>query len=472
MTIKRDHGAVQPGIHWGPFTLRIPGVHVGLTPSVHFQGGLLLLATGGATAPLLMQYFGVSFEIAWTVMLVMFFWVFAQTFLFGDVYSAGGIAAGLPLTLVFLNGFDPGPEAIRAMIAVTLVVSFLFLFFGLTRLGERFNNLVPATIKAGIIMGAAVAAFQSEFDRLPSMPFTLVTAWVVVLGLMFSAPFARLPNSRLKALVAANAMLVAFAAAGVVGLIAGELRFDIQWGIFVPPLGETLDTLAPWSVGLPSWSVILSAVPIGVMIYVLAFGDLLVADTLLKEADRARPDEKLDIDATRSHYVLAIRNLAQLVTAGPLVMLHGPIWTGVQVFLIERYKKGRNVMDSLFTGTTNFYLMAIPIGLLMPVLGIIMPMLPVALSVTIILTGFACAYVAMSMVSSNISRGLVLAIGVLTAVMGPAWGIGSGVVLYFLLLGREEGQPAGEPHEEDITDELATRDAEASASSSPSLQRS
>ncbi|WP_299313928.1 hypothetical protein [uncultured Halomonas sp.] len=471
MAIKREHGAVQPGIQWGPFTLRIPGVHVGLTPSVHFQGGLLLLATGGATAPLLMQYFGVSFEIAWTVMLVMFFWVFAQTFLFGDVYSAGGIAAGLPLTLVFLNGFDPGPEAIRAMIAVTLVVSFLFLFFGLTRLGERFNNLVPSTIKAGVIMGAAVAAFQSEFDRLPSMPFTLITAWVVVLGLMFSTPFARLPNTRLKTLVAANAMLVAFTAAGVVGLIAGELSFEIEWGIFVPPLGETLDTLAPWAVGLPSWSVILSAVPIGVMIYILAFGDLLVADTLLKDADRARPDEKLDINATRSHYVLAIRNLAQLVTAGPLVMLHGPMWTGVQVFLIERYKKGRNVMDSLFTGTTNFYLMAIPIGLLMPVLGIIMPMLPVALSVTIILTGFACAYVAMSMVTTNISRGLVLAIGVLTAVMGPAWGIGSGVVLYFLLLGREESAPTGEPHEEDITDELTARDSD-SASPSHSLQRS
>ncbi|MDC8803290.1 hypothetical protein PRZ61_07505 [Halomonas pacifica] len=454
MPSQRPHGAVHPGIKWGRFTLRIPGIHVDLTPSTQFQGGLLLLATGGATAPLLMQYFGVSFEIAWTVMLVMFFWVFAQTFLFGDVYSAGGIAAGLPLTIIFLNDFSPGPEAIRAMIAVTLVVSFLFLFFGITRLGERFNRLVPATLKAGIIMGAAVAAFQSELDRLERMPFTLITAWVVVLALMFSAPFARLPNSRLKMLVGANALLVAFMAAGVVGLISGELRFDIEWGLFVPPLRETLDTLAPWSVGLPSWGVIASAIPIGVMIYILAFGDLLVADTLLKGADKARSDEKLDIDHTRSHYVLAIRNLAQLVTAGPLVMLHGPIWTGVQVFLIERYKQGRTVMDSLFTGTTNFYLLAIPLGMLMPVLGLIMPMLPVALSVTIVLTGFACAYVAMAMVQGNIERGLVLTIGMLTAVMGPAWGIGAGILLYFLMLGRG-GERAAEPvAEEDVTESL------------------
>lgn len=438
MAIKREHGAVQPGIQWGPFTLRIPGIHVDLTPSTNFQGGLLLLATGGATAPLLMQYFGVSFEIAWTVMLVMFFWVFAQTCLFGDVYSAGGIAAGLPLTLVFLEGFTPGPEAVRAMIAVTLVVSALFLFFGLTRLGERFNRLLPATLKAGIIMGAAVAAFQSELDRLDSMPITLITAWGVVLTLMFSVPFARLPSTPLKMLVGANALLVAFLAAGAAGLASGELSFDIEWGLFVPPVGATLDALAPWSVGLPSWSVIAGALPIGVMIYILAFGDLLVADTLLKGADAVRDDEKIDIDPTRSHYVLAIRNLAQLVTAGPLVMLHGPIWTGVQVFLIERYKKGRKVMDSIYTGPTNFYLFAIPLGLLMPVLGLIMPMLPVALSVTIVLTGFACAYVAMGMVTTNTERGLVLAIGMLTAMMGPAWGIGGGVVLYLMLLGRGE----------------------------------
>lgn len=435
--IHRPHGAVQPGIRWGRFTLRIPGIHVGLTPSTHLQGGLLLLATGGATAPLLVQYFGVSFDIAWTVMLVMFFWVFAQTFLFGDVYSAGGIAAGLPLTIVFLDGLTPGPEAIQAMIAITLVVSALFLLLGITRLGERFNRLVPAPLKAGIIMGAAIAAFQSELARLERMPLTLITAWGVVLILMFSLPFARLPERRLKTLIGANALLVAFLTAGLVGLASGELSFDIQWGLFVPPIGDTLDALAPWSVGLPSWEMVLAATPIGLMLYILAFGDLLVADTLLRDADQARGDEKIDIDLTRSHYVLAIRNLAQMVTAGPLVMLHGPIWTGVQVFLIERYKKGRHVMDSIFTGTTNFYLLAIPLGLLMPVLGLIQPMLPVALSVTIVLTGFACAFVAMAMVSSNVERGVVLTIGMLTATLGPAWGIAVGLVLCLALLGRQ-----------------------------------
>ncbi|WP_227939335.1 hypothetical protein [Alkalihalobacillus deserti] len=451
MRKKREYGEIQPGIKWGPFTLRIPGVHVGITPSQHIQGGLLLLATGGATTPLVMHYFDVSFDIAWTVLLVMFFWILLQNVLFGDVYAGGGISAALPLTIVFLNGFTPGTESIHAMMAVTFVVVVLFLFFGVTKLGERFNDIVPGTLKAGIIMGAAIAALQSELERLPSMPITLITAWVIVLVLMFSIPFSKLPNSALKMFVGANALLISFLIAGIVGMISGEIKFSFEWGFFIPQIGQSLSTLAPWSVGLPSWSMIIAALPLGLMIYILAFGDLLVAGTLLEGADKKRPDEKIDINTTRSHYVLAIRNFIQLITAGPLVMLHGPIWTGVQVFIIERYKKGRVVMDSIFTGTINFYIAAIPLGLLLPVVAIIMPLFPVALSVTILLTGFACAYVAMSMVTTNISRGLVITIGLLTAVQGPAWGIGAGLVLYLILIGKEGEKKAEETEQVKIS---------------------
>ncbi|SDI15824.1 hypothetical protein [Alteribacillus bidgolensis] len=438
MKKERQYGDIHPGIKWGPFTMRLPGAHINITPSQHIQGGLLLLATCGSVTPLMMQFFEVSFEVAWTVSLVMLFWVLAQTFLFGDVYAAGAITSGLPLTIVFMNAFTPGTEAIHAMFAVTLIVAVLFFFFGITKLGEKFNRLVPNSLKAGVIMGAAIAAFQSELDRLPKMPFSLITAWVIVLILMFSIPFSKLPSNKMKLSATANALLVALAGGGIAGFISGEVRFDISWGFFVPPIGETLASLSVWSIGLPSWDIFIAAIPISLMIYVLAFGDLLVAHTLLKDADSARKDEKIDINPTRSHYTLALRNLAQLLTAGPLLWVHGPIWTGVQVFLIERYKKGRHVMDSIFTGPFNFYLMAIPLGLLLPIIGIIMPLFPVALSVTLLLTGFACAYVAMSMVENNTSRGVVLIIGMLTAFQGPAWGMGIGIVLCFILIGKKE----------------------------------
>ncbi|WP_210237222.1 hypothetical protein [Alteribacter natronophilus] len=433
---ERKYGEIQPGIKWGPFTMRVPGVHLKLSPSQHIQGGLILLATCGSITPLMMRYFEVSFEVAWTVSLVMLFWVLAQTVLFGDVYAAGAITPALPLTLVYMNTLNPGTEAIHGMMAIFILVTILFLFFGATKLGEKFNSIIPVALKGGIIMGAAIAAFQSEINRLPDMPFSLLTSWIIVLVLLFSIPFSKLPDTRSKIMAGSNALLISLVAAGIVGFFTGEMTYTMEWGLFVPPVAETFSTLSIWAVGLPSWEVFLAALPIALVIYVLAFGDLVVAHTLLKGADKARQDEKIDINPTRSHFILAARNLGQIMTAGPLLWIHGPIWTGVQVFLIERYKKGRNFMNSIFDGPMNFYIMAVPLGLLLPVIAIIMPIFPVALSISLLLTGFACAWVAMNLVKTNISRGLVLAIGMLTAVHGPVWGIGVGVVLYILLIGR------------------------------------
>lgn len=437
MAKKREYGGEQPGVKWGPFTMRLPGIHVPITWSEVIQGGFLSLATGGALAPLMMKFFDVSFEVAWSIVAIQLFWVWSQSFLFGDAYAAGWITPALPLTLVFLGGFTPGPEAVQAMIAITLVVCVLFLFFGITGLGERFNKIIPTTLKAGIIMGAAIAALQSELTRVQTLPITLVTSWVVVLIIMFSIPFSKLRNTKTKILVTSNAILVGFIAAAITGVIFGELTFNIEWGFFIPQFGELIASTTPWGVGFPAWSVIIAAIPISMMIYILVFGDLLVADTLLKEASKARPDEKIDVNHTRTHYALVFRNLGQMFTGGVLIPLHGPMWTGIQVYILERYKRGEKVLDTLHSGPVNWYWLALPLAFFTPIIGIMIPLLPVALSLTLLLTGFACAYVAMSLVTTNASRGLVLVIGLLTAIQGPAWGIGAGIILYFLLIGKE-----------------------------------
>ncbi|MBU8908011.1 solute carrier family 23 protein [Desertibacillus haloalkaliphilus] len=449
MRKKRPYGGIQPGIKWGPFTMRVPGVHVGFSWSIAIQGAFLSLATGGALAPLMMEFFAIPFEVAWSMLAIQLFWVWSQTLLFGDAYTAGWITPALPLIIVFLGGFTPGPEAVQAMIAVTLVVSVLFLFFGLTGLGEKFNTIIPTTLKAGIIMGAAIAAFQSELDRVQELPFTLISAWIVVLVLMFSIPFSRLPNTKIKVLMVSNAILAGFIVSAIVGIASGELAFNIEWGIFVPQIGELLATTSPWGVGWPSLSMIIASIPISIMVYVLVFGDLLVADTLLKEANKARKDETIDVNHTRTHISLFIRNIGQMFTGGVLIPLHGAMWTGIQVFVIERYKSSKKAMDSIFTGTINWYLLALPLVFLTPMIGIMLPLLPVALSLTLLLTGFACAYVAMGMVTDNVSRGLALAIGMLTAIQGPAWGIGAGVLLYFILIGKKRiYEPSSEEDEQ------------------------
>lgn len=180
---------------------------------------------------------------------------------------------------------------------------------------------------------------------------------------------------------------------------------------------------------------LVQTIPLAIMIYIVVFGDLLIAGTLLKEADKIRPDEKIDINHTRTHYALALRNLGHMLTGGAFIPLHGPMWTGVTVFIVERYKQGRAAMDSIFTGTISWFILAIPIAFLQPVIGLMLPLLPVALSLTLLLTGFACAYVAMAMVQTNTGRGLALLIGMITSAHGPAWGLGIGIIAYILLMG-------------------------------------
>ena len=72
---KRTYGGIQPGIKWGPFTLRLPGVHAPISWPEAIQGAFLSLATGGALAPLMMHFFDIPFEVAWSILTIQLFWV-------------------------------------------------------------------------------------------------------------------------------------------------------------------------------------------------------------------------------------------------------------------------------------------------------------------------------------------------------------------------------------------------------------
>lgn len=92
--------------------------------------------------------------------------------------------------------------------------------------------------------------------------------------------------------------------------------------------------------------------------------------------------------------------------------------------------------DSIFSGIQSWYLFWIILAFLTPVVNILQPMLPVALSITLILTGFACAYIAMRMVTTPTGQGYALFVALCIVKFGPAWGLGIGVGLYFLLLAK------------------------------------
>ncbi len=437
MAIKREDGAVQPGIKWWRFTTRIPGIHVDLNWPLIVQGGLMTMATAAAAAPLFMGFFGVSFEVGWALASLPLGWYWIQAFLFGLPYNPGWITPALPLVLMHLGRYDVGVPTIQAMTALALTVAFIMLFFAITGLGEKFFSWIPIELRAGIILGSAIAAFMGEFNRLETagMPITMVIVWAVVFLLMFSIWISDYKTkSRFVRQLATFAMLIGFLVAGGVGPLVGEVTMQLQWGLFIPPFGEAIRSVSPFFVGWPTWDMFVTAFPLAILVYVVAFGDMILANTLLADADHARPDEKILTNTTTLHYSLFFRNLGQVLTFGPLIPMHGPIWTGVAVFIIEQYKEGRKQMESIFTGVINWYWLAFILVFLWPVVSFMRPILPVALSITLILTGFACAYIAMRMVDTPTSRGYALFIGLIIFKYGAAWGLGVGLLMFFLLL--------------------------------------
>ncbi|BBO92221.1 permease [Desulfosarcina ovata subsp. ovata] len=392
-------------------------------------------ATAGVVAALTMKYFNVPFEVAWAVMFIQLFWLVAHTLLFGEPYAPGWITPALPLVMGFLAQFEPGLAAIQAMTAVTICVCAIFLFFAVTGLGSRFFEWVPLELRAAIIFGGAISAFNAEFGRLEKMPYTLPIVWGIVFLLMFSVWFSKAKDKvRFFKIMASMALLVGFLVAAIVGPLFGELSFDIKMGWHIPQLGTYIKAVSPFSVGWPGIDVFIKALPLAIMIYIFVFGDLVLGNTLIEQASAVRKDEKIIVNNTRTHFTLFFKNIGHFLMAGPFIPLHGPMWTGVHVFLIERYKTGHRNMKSLYDGLFNWYWPAFILSLLVPVVTFMKPLLPVALSITLILTGFACAYIAISMVNKPASQGYAFFVGMVIAKFGPAWGLCIGVGLYFLLV--------------------------------------
>ncbi|MGB1581568.1 MAG: hypothetical protein ACPHER_08675, partial [Nevskiales bacterium] len=83
-----------------------------------------------------------------------------------------------------------------------------------------------------------------------------------------------------------------------------------------------------------------------------------------------------------------------------------------------------------------YYLMSLPfIFLLMPLLTGLKPLMGIALSLTLVLTGFACAYVAMAIPKQPTERGVVLLTAVALALFAPWQGLLVGIAATILLVG-------------------------------------
>ena len=188
--LKRKHGEEHPYWAAGPFKIRLPFVHYRWEVAETVQA-MIMFVVAMAMIPLLEKYLGLPYDVALAYVVVCGLG-FMLPNLLGSPFVPGWITPAIPVVLLFIGQFEPGPEAIRALVGLQLVVTFIFFFLGVTGLGSKLVNMFPNSIKAGILLGAGIAAITGEIQeggRLANTPVSLILGFAVTGYVLFSLSF-------------------------------------------------------------------------------------------------------------------------------------------------------------------------------------------------------------------------------------------------------------------------------------------
>ena len=346
------------GLKWGPFTLRIPFIHSKFRAGEFLQGLVISGATAFAAVPIGMGL-GLTFEEGVALSFIAGTLIASGPIFFGEPMAPGWVTPAIPIVIAAFaakgqfNGVYQ-VETFQFMAALCMEFTLLLFILGITGWGKKLVEIIPNGLKAGIILGAALAAFYQVFvtdmDKLMLQPISMTVAIGLCVITTFSDPFKVLAkkNNFFKR-VGSLGLLPGFVLAGFLAFIFNEVSFDIEWGFRIPDVASLFSRTSPLSIGLPTLGMFVEAIPLVIIAYTLLFGDLITGIEVLKDGQANRPDEILDINLDRSHLSVAVRNFLGLLV-NPFFPTQGALWTGVHVVVIERWKKGHKEMPSIFDG--------------------------------------------------------------------------------------------------------------------------
>ena len=434
------------GIKWGPFTLRIPFIHLNLRAGEFFQGMVISGATAFAAVPIAMGL-GLTFEEGVALSFIAGTLIGAGPIFFGEPMAPGWVTPAVPIVIAafaakgqFTGVYDP--DIFKFMAAMCIEFTLLLFVMGITGWGKKLIEIIPNGLKAGIILGAALAAFYQVFvtdlDKLMVQPVSMVLAISLCVITTFSEPFKKLASkNNFFRIIGSLGLLPGFVLAALVAFLLNEVTFDIEWGFRIPDVISLFNRTSPLAIGFPSLDMYIEALPLVIIGYTLLFGDLITGTEVLNDAQTQRPDEPLDVDLDRSHLSVAMRNFLGLLV-NPFFPTQGALWTGVHVVVAERWKKGPKEMPSIFDGLGSYYLMGIPfLYVTLPFITLMKPLMQMALTLTLILTGFACAYVAMAIPKKNSEMASALLIAVFITFFSAWIGLIIGILLSIFVVGSE-----------------------------------
>ena len=314
------------GIKWGPFRLRIPFIHIKFRTAEFLQGMVISGATAFAGIPIAMGM-GLTFEEGVALSFIAGTLIASGPIIFGVPFAPGWVTPAYPIVIgVFAtmgyylpSGAEYQVETFQFMSALCIEFTLLVAFLGMTGLSEKIVKNIPNALKSGIILGAAVAAFYQvffkEFDvKYMEQPIAMTVALTLCILTTFSDPFKRLAAKNIFfQKVASLGLLPGFLIAGIVAYSVGEATLDITWGFAFPDVVTLFERTSPLSIGFPSISMYVDALPLVIIGYILLFGDIITGQEILNEAQKERPDEPINIDSNKFHLSIAVRNLLGLI---------------------------------------------------------------------------------------------------------------------------------------------------------------
>lgn len=426
-----------PFIPSGPFHLRLPFIHYKIE-YVEFIQGLILGVTGLSSLPYLTEYLGIPYELAWSCIIIEIF-LYTLHCTLGDPVIPGWITPSLPLTLLFLKEFEMGPERIHAMMALQMEVGLIFIIMGVTKMADKFVHAVPNAIKGGILLAAPITVLQGQLapkGNLYIYPISIIAGVALLVVISFSSSYNnKRKDIKVLDIIAKYGNLFPYLLAMAVGLIVKELAnpvVDTTRIIKVPDFGSIITNLSIFGIGLPKADMFVKALPLALVIYVIAFGDLITSETLIKEAGKSRPNEKIDFNQSRSNLVSGLRNILLAIIA-PFPPLSGPLWVGMTVSVSMRYKEGKKAMKSLIGGMASFRIATFICVLIVPLVSFFKPLFPVGASITLIFQAFVCARIGMDYCKTDNDKMIAGIMASVLAIKGSAYAIAVGIILCIVL---------------------------------------
>ncbi|MGA2028243.1 MAG: hypothetical protein ABSH17_14420 [Syntrophobacteraceae bacterium] len=415
---KRESGGRQPYIPLGPFHLRLPFIHYRFEAPDYIQG-LIMCAVCLGIIPILTEYLGMPFEIALTVVMLNGFLYLWHAHL-GDPVVPGWITPAIPLLLLWLKTYPEGVPRMHALIAFECELGVLSLLLGATGLAKRFVDLVPDALKAGILLGAGVAAVRLVFEaggRFDHYPWTIAISIGFAFFILFSNLFKSLRNKhKLLTYLSDLGLLPALVLAIFIAPIFRELPWPtLEWGFTTPHFVTLFTQWTPFSarIGFPAFSLYVAAAPLVFATYIVLFGE-----------------------PNRNNMIVGLRNITMSMI-GPDASMCGPMWAAMQVVECERYKHGREAMDSLFGGMASFRLGTFTGYFLAPIVTLVKPILPIALSLTMLIQGYVAVRVGILKARTFNDLGVAGVVGAVLVSRGAAYAFGVGIVLCVLIYGRD-----------------------------------